>query len=62
MEKNFDKLTDSQFEKVLNATLTIYPLEKPKSLDEALDMISHYGNIPLEIRPLFPNITEFDEN
>ena len=62
VKQNFDKMNSSQFEKLLNTTLKIYPLEKPKSLNEALTMINHYGNIPLESRPLFPEITEFDEN
>lgn len=62
VKQNFEKMSNSQFEKLLNTTLKIYPLEKPKSLNEALQMINHYGNIPLESRPLFPEITEFDEN
>lgn len=62
VQTNYDKLTDIQFQKLLNNTLFIYPREKPKTLNEALKMINHYGNIPIGIRPLFPDINQFDEH
>lgn len=58
VKTNYDKLTDSQFQILLNNTLFIYPLEKPKTLNKAIEMINHFGNIPIEIRPLF----ELNEN
>jgi hypothetical protein len=60
VKANFNELTDNEFQTLLNSTLFIYPLEKPKTEIEAINMIKKYGNIPIEIRPLFPDITSFD--
>jgi hypothetical protein len=62
VQTNYDKLTDSQFQRLLNSTLFIYPRDKPKTLNEAIKMITYYGNIPIGIRPLFPDINQFDEH
>jgi hypothetical protein len=61
-KKHFDKLTNKQYQTLLNNTLRVYPFEKPKTLNEAISTINEMSKIPLEIRPLFPDITEFDEN
>jgi hypothetical protein len=60
IEKNFDKLSDEQYFKLLNNTLKVYPFEKPKNVMEAISTINEMSKIPLEIRPLFPDITTFD--
>jgi hypothetical protein len=57
---NFNELTDNEFQTLLNSTLFIYPLRKPKTVIEAINMIKKYGNIPIENRPLFPDIKSFD--
>ena len=57
---NFDKLSDENFQKLLNTTLFIYPLRKPETKEEAIKMIEKWGVVPVESRPLFPDIQNFD--
>ena len=60
VKTNFNELTDNEFQTLLNSTLFIYPLRKPETEIEAINMIKKYGNIPIENRPLFPDIKSFD--
>ena len=60
IEKHFDSLTDEQYIKLLNNTLKVYPFEKPKNVKEAISTINEMSKIPLEIRPLFPDVKTFD--
>jgi hypothetical protein len=60
IQKNFDSLTDEQYFKLLNNTLKVYPFEKPKNVMEAISTINEMSKIPLEIRPLFPDVKTFD--
>ena len=60
IEKHFDSLTDEQYFKLLNNTLKVYPFEKPKNVMEAISTINEMSKIPLEIRPLFPDVKTFD--
>jgi hypothetical protein len=60
IKKHFDSLTDKQYQTLLNNTLRVYPFEKPKNVMEAISTINEMSKIPLEIRPLFPDITTFD--
>ena len=60
IEKHFDSLTDEQYIKLLNNTLRIYPMNKPTSVKEAISTINEMSKIPLEIRPLFPDVKTFD--
>jgi hypothetical protein len=60
IEKNFDSLTDEQYFKLLNTTLKVYPLTKPTNVNEAILTINEMSILPLEIRPLFPDIKSFD--
>ena len=60
IEKHFDSLTDEQYIKLLNNTLKVYPFEKPKNVMEAISTINEMSKIPLEIRPLFPDVKIFD--
>jgi hypothetical protein len=58
---NFNELTDKEYQTLIGSTLFIYPLRKPETVIEAINMIKKYGNIPIENRPLFPDIKSFDE-
>jgi len=60
IQKNFTSLTDEQYIKLLNNTLKVYPMNKPTNVIEAILTINEMSKIPLEIRPLFPDITTFD--
>lgn len=53
VKKHFDKLTNKQYETLLNNTLRVYPFGKPKNVNEAILTIKEMSKIPLEIRPLF---------
>lgn len=53
VKKHFNKLTDKQYQTLLNNTLRVYPFEKPKNVNEAISTINEMSKIPLEIRPLF---------
>jgi hypothetical protein len=53
IKKHFDRLTNEQYFKLLNNTLKIYPLNKPKSVKEAISTINQMSSLSLEIRPLF---------
>lgn len=58
---NYDNLSTEAYLKIINTTMHLYPLDKPQDVVDAIDMIVHFSNVPLEIRPLFPDITTFDE-
>jgi uncharacterized UPF0146 family protein len=60
IEKHFDSLTDEQYIKLLNNTLKVYPMNKPTNVMEAILTINEMSKIPLEIRPLFPDVKTFD--
>jgi hypothetical protein len=60
VKMNFNELTDKEFQSLLNNTLFIYPLKKPETIIEAINMIEQFGNMPIEDRPLFPDITHFE--
>jgi hypothetical protein len=60
IKKHFDKLSDKQYQTLLNNTLRVYPFEKPKNVMEAIKTINEMSKIPLEIRPLFPDVKTFN--
>jgi hypothetical protein len=60
IQKNFTSLTDEQYIKLLNNTLKVYPMNKPTNVIEAILTINEMSKIPLEIRPLFPDVKTFD--
>lgn len=61
IQKNFDNLTASEYLKLINTTLKVYPLNKPCNVLQAVSMIKKMSQIPIEIRPLFPDINGFDD-
>jgi len=60
IQKNFTSLTDEQYIKLLNNTLKVYPMNKPTNVIEAILTINEMSSLPLEIRPLFPDVKTFD--
>ena len=61
LASNFDSLSTESYLKIINTTMRIYPFYKPCSVMDAIDMIKHYSLIPLDARPLFPDIKTFDQ-
>lgn len=61
IQKNFDNLTAIEYLKLINTTLKVYPLNKPSNVLQAVSMIKEMSQIPLEVRPLFPDINSFDD-
>ena len=53
IKKNFDSLTDNQYQILINNTLKVFPFGKPKNVNEAISTINEMSKIPLETRPLF---------
>ena len=58
---NYNSLSTESYLKIINTTMHIYPLDKPHNIVDAIDMIKHYSHIPLDARPLFPDIKTFDQ-
>jgi hypothetical protein len=52
----FDELNEQQWSNLMRETLQIYPFEKPKDVQEAIDIVWKYSSIPIGIRPLFPDV------
>lgn len=60
LKKNYLSLSDDQYFRLVNTTLKVYPLNKPKRLEDAIDMIQEMSNIPLQSRPIFPELQPND--
>jgi hypothetical protein len=56
LKKNYVSLSDDQYFRLLNTTLKVYPLNKPKKIEDAINMIQEMSEIPLHCRPIFPEI------
>jgi iron-sulfur cluster repair protein YtfE (RIC family) len=61
IKNNFHCLTNEEYLALINTTLKVYPLNKPCSVLQAVSMIKKMSQIPIEIRPLFPDINGFDD-
>ena len=56
LKKNYLSLSDDQYFRLVNTTLKVYPLNKPKKIEDAINMIQEMSEIPLHSRPIFPEI------
>lgn len=56
VETYFDELNNEQWNNLLIKTLRIYPFSKPSCQNDAIAMIEKYSSIPIDTRPLFPDI------
>jgi hypothetical protein len=60
LKKNYLSLSDDQYFRLVNTTLKVYPLNKPKKLEDAINMIQEISEIPLHSRPIFPELQTND--